>query len=92
MEDEKRVVIVIPVYRYPVAYESISLTQCVKVLGRYPIVLVTPESMDIHPPIIILKVRITTANYCCQRRFIGDFNLMSIFSFINRTHLSFQIA
>lgn len=48
-EDEKRVVIVIPVYRSPVAYESISLTQCVKVLGRYPIVLVTPESMDIHP-------------------------------------------
>ena len=60
MDDEKRVVVAIPVYRSPVAYEKISLTQCVKVLGRYPIVLVTSESMDIHPFLSI-------GSFCIER-------------------------
>ncbi|QJD79048.1 DUF5672 family protein [Spirosoma rhododendri] len=42
------VCVVIPVYK-PVlsAYEQISLTQCMKVLGHYPVCLVAPRSLDL---------------------------------------------
>ncbi|RYF67481.1 MAG: hypothetical protein EOO39_21180 [Cytophagaceae bacterium] len=42
------VCVVIPVYK-PVlsAYEQISLTQCMKVLGHYPVCLVAPHSLDL---------------------------------------------
>lgn len=47
MTGTDEVAIVIPVYRELVDYERISLQQCLRVLGNYPIVLVTPRSMDV---------------------------------------------
>lgn len=47
MEARCPAVVAVPVYRNPVAYEEISLKQCLKVLGKYRIVLVTSESMDV---------------------------------------------
>ncbi len=42
-----RVVVVIPVYKPTLTdHERISLTQCLNVLGRYPIVLVAPHSLN----------------------------------------------
>lgn len=41
------VMVVIPVYRNPVDYEMISLQQCLRMLGNYPMTLVAPASMDV---------------------------------------------
>lgn len=41
--------VVIPVYREPDRLEAIALAQCVKVLGRYPLVLLKPASFDAGP-------------------------------------------
>ena len=46
-EKNKYVVIVIPVYKEMDSFEIISLQQILRVLGRYDICLVAPESMDI---------------------------------------------
>ena len=46
--DGKRVIILIIPYKKEVSHlEAISLKQCIKVLGRYPIRLVCPEGLDI---------------------------------------------
>jgi hypothetical protein len=46
--DRKRVIILIIVYKNEISpLETISLKQCVKVLGQYPIRLVCPEGLDI---------------------------------------------
>lgn len=47
MNAQYHVVVVIPVYRNLVAYERVSLEQCLKVLGNHQIVLVTAESIDV---------------------------------------------
>lgn len=41
------IAIVIPVYRELKDFEKISLQQCLRVLGEYPMVLLAPESMDV---------------------------------------------
>ena len=42
------VAVVIPVYKTSLTdYERISLTQCVRVLDKYPIILVAPHSLDV---------------------------------------------
>lgn len=46
-EKNKYVVIVIPVYKEMDSFEIISLQQILRVLGRYDICLVAPESMDV---------------------------------------------
>lgn len=47
MKAKEEVSVVIPVYREPADYEKISLQQCLKVLGQYPITLVAAESMNV---------------------------------------------
>ena len=40
--------VVIPVYKPELtAYERISLTQCLRILGNYPILLAAPHSLDV---------------------------------------------
>ena len=48
MKSSARVNVVIPVYKPELTdYELISLTQCLRILGHYPIVLATPHSLDV---------------------------------------------
>src|ERR1700738_3444729 len=43
----KEVAVVIPVYKPEMtAYEEISLNQCLKVLGRYPLIYISPDDLD----------------------------------------------
>src|SRR6266487_2982895 len=43
----KEVAVVIPVYRPQMtAYEEISLNQCLKILGRYPLIFISPDDLD----------------------------------------------
>lgn len=44
---QREVIIVIPVYRPMTVYERVSLRQCIRILGQYPIVLVAGASMDV---------------------------------------------
>ncbi len=43
------VAVVIPIYKSALnALETVSLKQCMKVLGRYPVRIVKPESLDLQ--------------------------------------------
>lgn len=43
-----RVAVVIPIYKpQPTDYERIALTQCLRVLGNYPVWIVAPHSLDV---------------------------------------------
>ena len=51
--EENKVIIVIPIYKSELSsYESISLKQCLKILYRYPISIVTPLSKSIIENIV----------------------------------------
>ncbi|GAA4404321.1 hypothetical protein GCM10023187_21450 [Nibrella viscosa] len=47
--DNPSVCVVIPIYKSELTpYEAIALTQCMRVLGHYPVVLVKPNSLDVR--------------------------------------------
>ncbi|WP_373148896.1 DUF5672 family protein [Bacteroides finegoldii] len=49
INDKKRIVVVIPIYRLELSIEeSIALKQCVTVLKDYSLVIVKPESLNVH--------------------------------------------
>lgn len=49
-EANPSVCVVIPVYKNTLTdYETISLTQCIRVLSKYPVALVAPDSLDLTP-------------------------------------------
>lgn len=49
-EANPSVCVVIPVYRNTLTdHETISLTQCIRVLSKYPVALVAPASLDLTP-------------------------------------------
>ena len=44
--NQTEVIVVIPIYRPMNSFERVSLQQCLRILGHYPIVLVAPESIQ----------------------------------------------
>lgn len=75
--------IVIPVYKAQLTdYERIALTQCVRVLGNYPVWLAAPHTLDMtayqeiapvltheHSTSTISPMYRATTGSCCQKNF-----------------------
>ncbi|HEY0108225.1 MAG TPA: DUF5672 family protein [Fibrella sp.] len=59
-----RVCIVIPVYKATLTpYEIVALTQCIRVLGHYPICFVKPASLDLAPILQPLPDTVQTRSF-----------------------------
>lgn len=76
-----RVCIVIPVYKSTVTpYERVALTQCLRVLGHYPICFVKPESLDLTPLLNDLPDTIQTHSFADDFfRSVHDYNRLMLF-------------
>jgi len=59
-----RVCIVIPVYKATLTpYETVSLTQCLRVLGHYPVFFAKPDSLDLSPILQTLPGSVRTQSF-----------------------------
>ncbi|XWW46460.1 hypothetical protein JYG30_03075 [Fibrella sp. USSR17] len=75
------VCIVIPVYKATLTpYETVALTQCIRVLGHYPIIFAKPDTLDLTP---ILQ----TIPHAVETRSFSDAYFTSVQSY-NRLMLS----
>ncbi|MEZ0539173.1 DUF5672 family protein [Fibrella arboris] len=75
------VCIVIPVYKATLTqYESIALTQCMRILGHYPVIFAKPHSLDLSPVLQTLPASV-------QVRSFNDAYFQSVQSY-NRLMLS----
>ena len=59
-----RVCIVIPVYKSTLTpYEAVSLTQCMRVLGHYPVIFAKPDSLNLAPILQTLPGSVETRSF-----------------------------
>lgn len=64
MPPSVRVCIVIPVYKTTLTpYETVSMTQCIRVLGHYPICFAKPASLDLTPILQTLPDSVQTRSF-----------------------------
>ena len=75
-----RVCIVIPVYKATVTpHEQVALTQCLRVLGQYPLCFVKPESLDLAPLLSTLPSAVQTRSFADDFfRSVRDYNRLML--------------
>lgn len=92
MNHTKQVAVIIPFYKSTLtAWEEISLTQCFKILGAYPIIAVKPLSLDIES---IIKNRNFTEVQNFEDRFfenVQGYNALMLSSTFYERFLEYEL-